>query len=1058
MIKIHDPFGHTASEAELNLPSSDYARLFFVEVPFLKIALQAESYLFVGRRGSGKTALAQYFSFQDRQLNAIVIQLHQPTAYLGEILAIAEIISDHQLLKVSRLQEIWEYTLWRVIFERVRDGSGDAATTCEGTTVAPDTDSKLAGSVLKVLAAKLNDAGSRSSTESISGALFDGPFELERQKILDMVERPIIIVIDTLEHYDKNNETLMTSMAALLQCAADFNLRYSKRGKHIKLFMSGELFPHLVEEVVSNPTKTVRDPVFLHWQPSDLLRLICWRLYNFLQTHFPGQLKASVSEINWDDPVDVTEKVWRPCFGWEVTNPQGIQERTFSYILRHTQMRPRQLIYLCNQIANISIRKGTFPRISEEDIRLGVEEGQEALAQEILNSYSGVYPQVPRISDALSGMPMVFGGNDLDKIAKQSAWAWPAGTYSSNNFRRLVAEIGVVGRVREQSEVDRYIGVEFEYLQKDRLYLSHKDKCAIHPMFYRRLNVHADMAFRVTSLAADEERAMEVGSHRYRREVQIFLYLSRRAESADRSKLVDTFVNVGPLMNLLSTRDHQIVFGRRGTGKTHALLYLDSVTRARGDFSAYIDLRTIGSTFGIYSSQAVTVTERATRLLMDTLGAVHESLREQIIVSPVLGLESIAPLLDELAEAITEVMVTGSVQTEQSISAGETRSSRGSIDLSLGQAISAKFGKEFARSSTDQEEAKVVRSGVAQHRVHFGQVGNTLREIMKAIAPRRLWILLDEWSVVPAELQPLLADLIRRSLFPLAGISVKIASIEQRSHFQVPTAGGDYIGIEVGADASADVNLDDFMVYENSPKRATKFFLELIFRHVKAIQEEVSLTEARFQDSSEVLRAFTQRSTFEELVRAAEGVPRDAINILSMAAQRALDEPIAIDDVRTAAKSWYQRDKRAVVAANPGAKALLNWIIDEVIGQRRTRGFLLQSDERHDLIDALFDARVLHLLRRDIAAPDQPGARYDAYKIDYGCYVDLLKSPRGPRGLFSDAEAEAEGEDKYLDVAPDDDRSIRRAILDLRAFQNAVSLSEPGLKRPEERRDGKEDK
>jgi Cdc6-like AAA superfamily ATPase len=53
-----------------------------------------------------------------------------------------------------------------------------------------------------------------------------------------------------------------------------------------------------------------------------------------------------------------------------------------------------------------------------------------------------------------------------------------------------------------------------------------------------------------------------------------FMKLAKRAESKDRAKLVETFVDAEPLLTLLSTTDHQIIYGRRGTGKTHALLYL----------------------------------------------------------------------------------------------------------------------------------------------------------------------------------------------------------------------------------------------------------------------------------------------------------------------------------------------------------------------------------------------------------------------------------------------------------------------------------------------------
>lgn len=40
--------------------------------------------------------------------------------------------------------------------------------------------------------------------------------------------------------------------------------------------------------------------------------------------------------------------------------------------------------------------------------------------------------------------------------------------------------------------------------------------------------------------------------------------------------------------------------GRRGTGKTHALSYLEAQIRERGDVAVYVDMRTIGSTGGIY--------------------------------------------------------------------------------------------------------------------------------------------------------------------------------------------------------------------------------------------------------------------------------------------------------------------------------------------------------------------------------------------------------------------------------------------------------------------------
>ena len=111
-----------------------------------------------------------------------------------------------------------------------------------------------------------------------------------------------------------------------------------------------------------------------------------------------------------------------------------------------------------------------------------------------------------------------------------------------------------------------------------------------------------------------------------------FMQLARRSERIDRNRLVETFVDVGPLFTLLSSHDHQIIFGRRGTGKTHALNYLSDTRAREGDVVVYVDLSNIGSSGGIYADQGLPITERATRLLVDTLLAVHETLYEYFVM------------------------------------------------------------------------------------------------------------------------------------------------------------------------------------------------------------------------------------------------------------------------------------------------------------------------------------------------------------------------------------------------------------------------------------------
>jgi hypothetical protein len=391
---------------------------------------------------------------------------------------------------------------------------------------------------------------------------------------------------------------------------------------------------------------------------------------------------------------------------------------------------------------------------------------------------------------------------------------------------------------------------------------------------------------------------------------QALMQLTRRAERASKEHLVNTFVDVGPLFSLLSSRDHQILYGRRGTGKTHALRYLGELKAAEGEVAVYIDLRTIGSAGGIYADQYVPLTERGSRLLIDVLEAIHSALVDYAFSERGEKTASarLLPLLDRMANVISEVQVRGSIEREARTggvwerTSGETigvRLSPGDPRLTLGSTQNLRLSKE--------REARTLEKGIAEHRVHFGAVSRTVGEVVEALGVRRLWILLDEWSSVPIELQPLLADLLRRSIFPIPALTVKIAAIEHRSLFRVDNDTGNYLGIELGADASADLNLDDFLVFNNDDDLSREFFAALLHRHVAWWwSEAVEESDTAPSTSTALLKlAFDHISVFDEFVRAAEGVPRDAMNIIALSAQRADKNQIGIRDLRVASRDWY---------------------------------------------------------------------------------------------------------------------------------------------------------
>ncbi|WP_421589704.1 hypothetical protein [Rahnella aceris] len=506
----------------------------------------------------------------------------------------------------------------------------------------------------------------------------------------------------------------------------------------------------------------------------------------------------------------------------------------------------------------------------------------------------------------------------------------------------------------------------------------------------------------------------------------VIMRLARRAEKLHPDHLVKSFVDVGPTYTLLSNADNQIMFGRRGTGKTHFLAVLNNDILKRGIISVPIDMRLLGSTGGIFSDQNIPLSERATRLLSDTLCNIHALILDYIFENELEESTVIAELLNDFIDQATALTIEGTSEEEFGLSRNSTNSSFLKSTLS-DKGISASFG--FSNNSTTGNIDKVKLTGKKTLRIHFGSITKILNKIVSLLPSEELWILIDEWSEIPLDLQPYLAELLRRILYPVPGITVKIAAIAHRCNFMVTDPeNGVSIGIELGSDASSVINLDEYMVFDNDRDAAKDFFKTLLHRHVCAIDKNSICDQEATLFINDI---FTQNSAFDEYVRAVEGVPRDAINIISLAAQTALSNKISILHIRNSAQKWFQVNKHAALNSRPEAVSLLDRIINEVIGHRKSRGFLIANEKNHKLIDYLYDMRVIHVLKQGVSAQNAIGKKYTLYALDYGCYVELMSSKNAPRGLL--IEANDNDELQYIEVPKSDYRSVKNSILD---FEN----------------------
>lgn len=512
--------------------------------------------------------------------------------------------------------------------------------------------------------------------------------------------------------------------------------------------------------------------------------------------------------------------------------------------------------------------------------------------------------------------------------------------------------------------------------------------------------------------------------------VDLLQQISKRAEDLTPEEQAQSFVAIRRIDGALKNRDSRIIFGRRGTGKTHILSYVASVAEKKGDIPIVIDLRTLGSNNSIYSDLSVEAHARATRLIRDLITAIHDELFDRLThPKSALNTSGMDKAIDALANSVKSVVVTSEQQERKASATGNAQD----IQTSAAGKISAtnpafSASANAGESHEENEEIEITAKGIPRLSVNMGDAFRAFDGVARH-SRARIWLLLDEWSSLPVELQPYLADFLRRAVLPVQNLTVQIAAIEFRTHFRLDFE-HDRVGLELGSDITADINLDDYFVYDVSANVALEFFRSLLFKHLEAFAGKNQLKET--DETAVINSVFLQERVFSELVRASEGVPRDFINILQLAAMRSDQSKISMNEVRVAAKDWYERDKQRNLDTNLRADLLLQWIRDKVIEGKRARAFLLRLSRSDPSIEFLFDERLLHIAKRSYSAKDEPGVRYRVWKVDYGCYVDLMNTAKTPTGfLFADAELSDAGE---IVVPEDDYRSVRRAVLDLSQF------------------------
>ncbi|HIB8305624.1 ATP-binding protein [Serratia sp. X3] len=469
-----------------------------------------------------------------------------------------------------------------------------------------------------------------------------------------------------------------------------------------------------------------------------------------------------------------------------------------------------------------------------------------------------------------------------------------------------------------------------------------------------------------------------------------------RAERIDYNSYLELYSGEENIRNI-NNINNTVIYGRRGSGKTHLLKALSEnvINQYPEDkvFPIYVDFRRI---IPLVSPEVENKEVDALLIFKYLMQEVSFNLYSNI--SFLLGKNEFdvanTQLFEikkaELAKHFESLYLEFNGRelkkaNDLTVSEEEVKSLSGEVNLS--KVPSAKV----SATGTVKENKQTGRRG----HVSILHITNALDEILNYLDVRFLMILVDEWSEIPREIQPSLAEIFKKT-FSAISVVTKIAAIPNRTTLGIKTE-SKFFGLEEGGDIFG-YPLDMRYVFEVNKNQTRDFFNDLLYKHLSSINKSAidNLVKKEKKTKDSFINIIFANVALNEILIACAGIPRDFMNLFLnsydkfILSSSSTATRVSVKNLRLANAEWYESDKKEQVDKNEVEKKLLTEIVKEVIEKRKSMHFLIPekySNNKH--IQNLIDLRVIHLRKGGYSHKDHPGVSYNVYSVDYGCYNSL---------------------------------------------------------------------
>ncbi len=476
------PVGPIAALPSPNI-DPDVQRLIFDTNNELYRSLNHGRTIIIGRKGSGKTSLLNSASFEADRSVIIPFDSGQTADVFTRIVEEVEQLSA-DTSHVEQVSTLWTVLIWTVVFTKVPVLNLDEA-------IAKYLDgfglTKLEGSPYEIIDQQLNvmrtfPPAERPVAQKIRYTRVNGvSFSEAKERAIDLLTNTrqyVFVLMDSLENYVLHKLQNTLALAGLLRCIGSFTAERSPCV--FRCCIPAEKY-HTLLGLSENPLIDFQGGLLLHWDAGELVRLSAKRYAEYLRHYQEEFFSPDISLLDLNSRRGAFE-FWKFILPKEVANRNRIMESPLAYILRHTQLLPRHVLFILTRILEKSLKldHGRFSNIDGKHVADGIFEAENEIRAQIMEAYKSTAPlAADACEQLLPELKTAFTFDEFSNVVKRRRDALMQ--LDRPEILQTLIEIGAVGRYI--GETDRYNIAVFEYMVPHRLLVSQQDKFCVHPVF-----------------------------------------------------------------------------------------------------------------------------------------------------------------------------------------------------------------------------------------------------------------------------------------------------------------------------------------------------------------------------------------------------------------------------------------------------------------------------------------------------------------------------------------------------------------------------------------------